>query len=173
MSKRRTAERAVIDAAMRYVTERRQGLSYSAVCARHDDLVAAVNVLELLDLEPATATRTISLPLATSEEAAQYMSKSVHRVAGLVFREILTAFRQGAMGLTTDAIEVRLNRSHQSVSPRVTDLRDQGWIEPAMKIRGGTEVPCTRPTRYGQQATVWMPTQAALAAADQVKEWSW
>ncbi|MCD6056499.1 MAG: hypothetical protein K0Q89_29 [Thermomicrobiales bacterium] len=158
MTKRRTAERAVIEAAVLLEP------TVFGFWSRVAKLEAAVTRLKALDLEPATATRTISLPLATSEAAAQYMSKSAHRVVGRVFAQILLAYQQGSIGLTTDAIEQRLSRSHQSVSPRVTDLRDQGWIEDSGK---------TRATRYGQQATVWKPTDAAIEAARHVERWSW
>lgn len=166
MSKRRTAERAVIEAATewRSATQDDTDASFSRTTDAVFRMLDAVDALAALDLEPATATRTISLPLATSEAAAAYMSKRVHNVVGLVFREILLGSHMGAIGFTTDAIEVRLGRSHQSVSPRVTDLRDQGWIE---------DSGFTRATRYGQQAVVWKPTAAALVAVEGVPDWSW
>jgi hypothetical protein len=169
MTKRRSAERAIIDAAMRWRAAR-QGVSYVAEQAAQDLLMYRLGELDALELEPATAARTTSLPMATSEAAAHYMSKSVHRVVGQVFAQILLVHQQGAIGLTTDAIEQRLSRSHQSVSPRVTDLRDQGWVEPAMSDGGH---PLTRSTRYGQQATVWKPTDAAIEAARHVDRWCW
>jgi len=170
MTKRRTAERAVIDAAMQWrdawkaVQERPEANHFGLGANASEKLRNAVDAVRALDLEPATAVRTTSLPRATSEAAAAYMSKSVHRVVGEVFREIMSVYRQNAIGLTTDAIEQRLKRSHQSVSPRVTDLRDQGWI---------ADSGSTRKTRSGQDAVVWTPTYAAIHAAAQVPEWSW
>jgi hypothetical protein len=172
MSRRRTAERVVIEAAQEWVHAKRDftaadvrtsELAQRVITAGHQ-VAAAVDRLEALGLEDPTAVRTIALPSATSTDAAAYMSKRVHNVVGLVFGQILSANRAGGIGLTTDAIEVRLRRSHQSVSPRVTDLRDQGWIAPSG---------FTRKTRYGQDAVVWWPTDAALAAARGVPEWSW
>jgi hypothetical protein len=160
MTRRRTAERAVIEAAKRVSAKHSHTHWWDEVKA----LDQAVEALEALDLEPATAVRTKGLPLATSEAAAAYMSKRVHDVVGEVFGQILSVCRQGAFGLTTDAVEQRLRRSHQSVSPRVTELRDQGWI---------TDSGQKRKTRYGQDAVVWTPTPAAMRAAEQVKEWSW
>lgn len=172
MTKRRTFERAVIDAAVKWERLGGQTGNYSEFTHAQDELINRIRELRVLDLEPATAVRTCSLPMATSAEAAVYMNKSVRRVVGQVFAQILLAHQQGAIGLTTDAIEQRLNRSHQSVSPRVTDLRDQGWIEPALS--GGTgNHPMTRSTRYGQQAMVWKPTDAAIEAARHVERWSW
>lgn len=162
MTKRRTAERVVIEAAREWADKERV---WEYVRTDHAlALLHAVAALDDLDLAPATAVRTTAMPLATSAEAAAYMSKRVHNVVGLVFREILSGFRMGHFGHTTDAIEVRLRRSHQSVSPRVTDLRDCGWIE---------DSGFKRKTRYDQDAIVWKPTEAALVAVRGVPEWSW
>lgn len=52
----------------------------------------------------------------------------------------------GPMGYTTDELEQALSATHQSVSARVNQLKNQGLIKSAGR---------TRATRSGRQATVW------------------
>lgn len=42
--------------------------------------------------------------------------------------EVLEAIRSAPGGLTVDAVEAKLARSHQAVSPRVLELRKEGLI---------------------------------------------
>jgi hypothetical protein len=61
-------------------------------------------------------------------------------------------------GLTTEEVEEALERKHQSISPRVNELRDTGWL-----VDSGER----RKTSSGRNAIVWTPTQAALEAVDE------
>ena len=60
-----------------------------------------------------------------------------------------------AGGLTADELQTILNGTHQTISARVTQLRDSGWIED-----GGGQ----RKTRSGRKAIVWVPTMKAMMA---------
>lgn len=165
MSNRRAAERAVIDAVRRFVPSV-EHTADGMVETKWDEYIVLADALNALELIEATehATPYPANAPATSQEAAEWMKGSVASLVGQVFLCILTAARSGAVGLTTDAIEVRLGRSHQTVSPRVTDLRDKGWI---------TESGIKRKTRSGRNAVVWKPTNLAIETASRIKEWSW
>lgn len=158
-SRRRTAEQEVIEAAFAWKAGSWARAGNPTVALYH-----ALRKLEDIDLEVPDATPTSADAPETSAEAAKWMSGQASKVAGQVFREIYTAHLRGAIGLTTDAIEVRLRRSHQSVSPRVTDLRNKGWIKDAGY---------TRETRGGHKAVVWAPTDMALATVPTLSGWSW
>lgn len=58
----------------------------------------------------------------------------------------------GFYGTTTDQIEEALNLAHQTVSPRVLELREQGQI-----FRTGTK----RPTRRRRMADVYCASKLA------------
>jgi predicted transcriptional regulator len=126
-------------------------------------LITAVHVLEGLEATEHATPSNAGAP-ETSEEAARWMGPNVAKLVGEVFREILTVHRQGNVGLTTDAIEQRLSRSHQTVSPRVTDLRDKGLIEESGQFGR---------TRSGRKAVLWRPTGRGIEMASLIKEWSW
>ena len=80
--------------------------------------------------------------------------------AAAVFRQIFFAWRRataernaaGPRGITCDEVEVALDRTHQSMSPRVNELRDTGWF-----VDSGVR----RKTRSGRAAVVWTPSQAS------------
>jgi hypothetical protein len=79
----------------------------------------------------------------TSRLAAESMARHAPNLREHVFAAIVEA---GAEGRTTDELEVRLGLSHQTCSPRVTDLARRG------RIRASG----TRPTRSGRAAKVWV-----------------
>lgn len=58
---------------------------------------------------------------------------------------------------TSDDLEEALNLSHQSVGPRMLELRKGGWLEPT----GGE-----RETRRGSTATLYGPTPKAIYRDD-------
>jgi len=159
-SRRRDAELAVIDAA-------RQSVGTHGYCQPSALLREALDALQAIDIETADAAVRTALdnPHFTSSQAAEWMRKSAGTVAGQVFAAIYAAYQAGAVGLTCDAVEAHLRRSHQSVSPRLTDLRDKGLIK-----RSGIQ----RRTRGKALADVMTPTAIAIEQAK--KEglpWSW
>ena len=81
------------------------------------------------------------------------MNTHVGKLAKLCFDEIGAVYRNDGVGLTVDALEQILNRSHQSVSARVNELRNKGWV---------TDSGIRRATRSGRSAIVWTPTVQAM-----------
>lgn len=163
MGKRRDAERAVIDAARevrRWKGPDPTGFAWWMAIQRLD---RAVETLEAIEAIEHAAPANAGAP-QTSEEAARWMAPNVGNLVGEVFREILMVHRQGNVGLTTDAIEQRLRRSHQTVSPRVTDLRDKWLIEESGHFGK---------TRSGRKAVLWRPTARGIEMASLIKAWSW
>lgn len=165
-SKRRAAEMAVLDAASHvYHYAKSGGDEPTTMGGLFHTLLQAVEDLETLGLEAPTGTPTNFPPEQTALDAAESMRKIAGKLAGKVLVEILTAhYEYGVTGLTTDAIQARLHGTHQGISPRITELRDKGWI-----VDSGIR----RATRSGRKAIVWKPTRLALEASRLVKEWSW
>lgn len=79
----------------------------------------------------------------TSKEAAESIAKDTGRLRLLVLEEI----RDAAGGLTCDEIEIRLELTHQTCSPRVNELMRSGRIRDS-GVR--------RKTRGGRNAAVWV-----------------
>jgi hypothetical protein len=161
-SRRREAELAVINAATVYVTVQRPFLDdYDFL-----NLQEAVDHLQMLSLDSPDAVRTgDNNPCLTSSQAAEWMRDKAGDLAGRVFIAILKAHRGGAKGLTTEQVERALGGKHQTVSPRVTELRDKGLVE-----NSGYH----RQTASGRKAIIWTPTQTAINAAEEGGlPWSW
>lgn len=144
-TQRRDAELAVIEAARLYYALG----SFSAKAG----LGEALARLEVLNVDLNVARTGNDNPCLTSSEAAEWMAKHGHArdLAVSVLRQIWVA----AEGLTTEQIEEAIDGSHQSISPRVTELRDLGLIE-AKKLPTGEAV--RRTNRSGRKATVWVVT---------------
>lgn len=156
MSARRNAEINVIEAATFLVKS--QALNqYMAM----RNLERAVQALEALGLEEPTATPTTATAPQTAHDAATSMRHMVGALSGEVFLQFLAMDR---VGLTADGVQARLKGTHQSVSPRVSELAKKGWIYDTGR---------TRATRSGRQATVYAPTILAKEAAALVEGWSW
>jgi len=139
--KRRQAEQIVVEAAR-------------AVCRGHMTVANLWATIYNLDqvLETPAAPKSNSIDV-TSQNAAAFMSGKRQRT---VWAAILRELRHNWQ--TTDALCVYLNRPHQTVSARVNELRNSGWIEAAYYDLG---VPLTRPTRSRQEASVWKLTPRA------------
>mgnify|MGYP001814868200 CR=1 FL=1 len=88
----------------------------------------------------------------TSRAAADSMADSVGPLAQRCFDEIMVVFRNEGVGLTCDQIEQLVDGRHQTISARVNELRDKGWI-----MDSGNR----RKTRSGRPAIVWKPTLRA------------
>lgn len=149
-STRRAAEQAVINEAVEFIEEwRRYG---AATTTKLSLAVSLYQELPMANLgQPAFSNNSTD----TSAEAGASMLGHLGKLAHECYSEIAATYRDGGLGLTVDAIEQRLVRSHQSVSARVNELRDKGWV-----VDSGVR----RPTRSGRKAIVWRPTSTALSA---------
>jgi hypothetical protein len=151
-STRRAIEQEVIDASIAFANAINWPLALAAVAEAERFLQAVTDYTELgLDTSsrPAIGNNTTD----TANAAGASMAEHVGAIANECFDEIVATYVQGAVGLTVDALEQRLNRSHQTVSARVNELRDKGWV-----VDSGVR----RATRSGRSAIVWRPTTAAL-----------
>ena len=147
-STRRAAEMAVIDAACEYLRAT-QGLSQHTT-GQYQALSRAVRAFEALGLERAGTAITTNAPNDTSNAAAASLDPDhLGRLARRVYDEISYAAAEGSAGLTCDQVEQLLSGSHQTISARVNELRDKGYI-----VDSGVR----RPTRSGRKAAVWRPS---------------
>lgn len=136
-SKRRAAELAVIDAAVACC----QGNVYGNHALRQ-----ATEEYLGLGLERAGEPITGRNSPETSRQAAASLP-SLGPLARRVFDEIAYVD-----GLTCDQVEQTVGKSHQTISARVNELRDKGWI-----VDSGRR----RKTRSNRSAIVWVPSQTA------------
>jgi hypothetical protein len=153
-SKRRAAEMGVIHAAVRWERIWSDITPIGDLNQAAHDLVAAVRAYEALGLEMSARPALGNGAPDTSAEAAASMVNHVGTLARLVFDEIAVVHESSGGGLTVDQVEQITRRSHQSVSARVNELRDKGWL-----VDSGQR----RKTRSGRNAIVWVPTVQALA----------
>lgn len=147
-STRRAAEMAVIDAAVAWMKSRSvPGEGYWDKVGR---LQEVTEQYEALGLERAgTAITTNAGPATSNEAAASLDPDHLGRLARRVYDEIFYTVANGGTGLTCDQVEQIVGGSHQTVSARVNELRDKGYI-----LDSGAR----RPTRSGRKATVWRPS---------------
>jgi len=126
-STRRAAEQAIINAAHAYIADPQGPGNYRR-------LIVAVEDHDRL-------------------EAGASMNTHVGRLARQCFDEIGTVYRNGGVGLTVDQLEQVMHGKHQTISARVNELRNKGWL---------ADTGIKRPTRSGRPAIVWTPTVQAL-----------
>jgi hypothetical protein len=150
-STRRAAEIAIIDAAYELV----DAPLYSDMNARIDRLRGRVREHEDLGLDTTSQPAFSNNSTDTSAEAGASMVTHVGKLARQCFDEIASVYRNDGVGMTVDALEQVLNRSHQSVSARVNELRNKGWL---------TDSGVRRKTRSGRAAIVWTVSEQAKAA---------
>jgi hypothetical protein len=155
---RRKLEMELIDAAVAWQNHVvREGYRLNPVEGRLSDAVIRFCAYGLA--EP-RFTRTVMSAPETSHEAGEWMKQFALTDACAVLRQIYFACRRDhGIGLTCDEVEQALDRTHQSISARVNQLRDSGWI-----VDSGER----RKTRSGRNAVVWTPSQAALDLVDRV-----
>lgn len=84
----------------------------------------------------------------TSTDAFASIQDKLGFLRGEVFKHIKLA---GKAGMTCDEVEVESNMLHQTVGPRIKELRDRGLIEDSGK---------KRPTRSERPAIVWVAKAA-------------
>ena len=141
---RRRREQAVIAAAREAIED----LAYDPCIRDIGPLTDALTHLDALELGPTDRTKSRGVEV-TSEMAAAFMhGAKAEELSGKILRTILTV----DAGATVDWLVWYLDRPHQSVSARVNELRDNGWIE---------DSGYTRPTRSGLDAIVWKLTPKA------------
>lgn len=151
-STRKAAEQEIIDAAYRwyntYINDLHEGYAQSVL-----DLKAAVVSHQALGAAEVGQPAFSNNSTDTSAEAGSSMRNLTGFLAFRCFEEIDRAY----LGCTVDELEVRLVRSHQSVSARVNELRDKGWVRDSGE---------RRKTRSGRNAIVWTPTDQAKGRRD-------
>jgi len=139
-SKRRILELEIIDIAR-------------VIARRHDadpgirDLQQLIGRLDHLELEAANRALHPAKGPSTSRDAAESLT-NVSKLASEVFAEIMSK----PNGMTCDEVEMLMDGRHQTISARVNELRDKGWIKDSGR---------TRRTRSGRKAIVWIATQEA------------
>lgn len=138
-SKTRAAEQKVLDVARTLVYD--QWKTYPGYGLERE-LIEAVQDLEALGLElPGDARSSARHPL-TSDQAALWMRGA--RAKSAAARIVRLIHRGGPM--TVDEMQVNLGMKHQTCSPRVTELRNSGWL-----VDSGVK----RKTSSGEQAISW------------------
>lgn len=117
-------------------------------------LSRAVDALDALGLAAPAPPRANSCAPPTAGLAAEWMSDKATKMHAQIMRLLL---RHG--GLTTEQMENIMKRKHQSVSPRVNEMRDAGWLYDSGR---------TMETSSGCEAIVWrLSTRAQQAIRGQ------
>lgn len=148
-SKRRAAEQAVIDAAEQVIgfwdnmhLVQRDGFNgYPQYMALRD----AVEALRALGMELPGEARSSTRHPVTSDQAAAWMHGA--RATSAAARIVRHLYVFPVSGRTVDELIDMLAMPHQTCSPRVNELRNDGWI-----VDSGRK----RETRSGQEAIVWV-----------------
>lgn len=159
--RRRDLEHAVIEAAREVAAfpDTDEGM----VEVKWDEMIklrdAIDNLDKLREIEKPRANRVAPI---TSHQAAAWVGENTQTsMLGKVFYRIYWLSRHGQPtaaggGATTDELVARLG-PHESVSGRVTELANAGWI-----VDSGVK----RRTRKGRDAIVWVPSPAARQAVN-------
>jgi hypothetical protein len=161
-SKRRAAEQAVIDAAVKLVISTRLAEARGVSWKPSIEVALGSLVVELAAIGLEAPDETPEGRRATSKEAAAFMAGHATTLARKCFDAVYGAYIGGAIGLTADQVQQRLSASHQATSPRMTELVAKGYI-----MASGRR----RPTRSGRDAIIWTPTTLALEAR-QMQMWA-
>lgn len=104
-----------------------------------------------------------SVPVSTSEDAADSLTPTL----GKVRRQVLLFFAAQSLGATTDEVEVSLDGRHQTISPRVKELRDLGLLREYVidGLKPGESAILKRRTRSGRAAIVYEITEKGRKVA--------
>jgi hypothetical protein len=170
--RRRDLEQAVI-AAAREIVENCRDTDDGMVelLWKWDDLVrlrdAFDNLDKLREVEKPRASRVA--PITSHQAAAWVATSSQSSMLGKIFYKVYWSehrtFHDGfgdtryyQKGRTADELIVELNRGHATVSARVNELANAGWI-----VDSGIR----RKTRSGREAVVWFASDAAKAAIEE------
>jgi predicted transcriptional regulator len=148
----RDAELCVIDEAVLFTAAWRPDIEQHDFRRLYNNLCLAVDRYMNLSLQEAATAAVSRRHPETSHHAAASLT-NVGAIARKVFDEIALVFEESGTGLTSDQVEQILGGRHQTISARVNELRERGWI---------TDSGLRRPTRSGRKAIVWKPTQKAM-----------
>jgi len=143
-SQRRAAEQAVIEE-VRFLMNAHPSAWRDTQLA---DKIAALDALGLAD--PGRARANKGAPV-TAQQAAIWMNGDKSRGVAARIVRLLT---QHAW-LTEEQVERMLSGKHQTISPRFTELRDNGWI---------VDTGYSMETSSGCQAIAWALSHAARQA---------
>jgi len=156
-SVRRDAELEVIEAGRALMTSVRAAFDYTPDDDRYEGpaidttaLSDALKALDALPLPDASAARSSKGAPLTSQNAAAYVRGP--RAASLSGRIVRRLWAHD-IGMTVEELCESLDRKHQSVSARVHDLKEMGWIT------GSDDY--TRTTRSGSEAVMWRISRRA------------
>lgn len=133
-----------------------------------DPATAAVDALLLAGFLRAKPLRPVGAPTApvglhhpmTAHAAAE---KALPKSGSLRAHVLDLIEQRGQHGATSDEVQVMTSREHQSISPVLSTLARDGWIEP-LRVLGGAAL--TRRTRLGNEAEVYVLTQVAKSQRD-------
>jgi hypothetical protein len=89
----------------------------------------------------------------TSITAAMKQPSAAGSLRRQVVQAVVSNWSLHRTGMTTDELEARFRRTHQSVSSAVNDMESKGWLRDG-KTR--------RATRSKSPAIVWEPTEIAI-----------
>lgn len=148
----RDAELGLLDEAVFFTAAWRPDIEQRDFERMYNRLCLAVDRYLNVTLEEASRAAIGIQHPETSHEAAESLT-NVGSIARKVFDEIALVFEESGTGLTADQVEQLLGGRHQTISARVNELRERGWI---------TDSGLRRPTRSGRRAIVWKPTQKAM-----------
>lgn len=151
-SRTRAAEQAVIEHSIRYTELWRTEAPVLEQDREFYLLRKAIDGYLDIQLEVANNAAVGTNHPETSHQAARSLP-NIGGYSAVIFEAIKKAFDDGRFGLTADELEEMLAGKHQSVSARVNDLKNNGWI-----IDSGQR----RNTRTGRKAIIWEPTYKSL-----------
>lgn len=152
-SKRRAAELAVIEAANHLYDVGPRGGAVDMISAVKATMELCNRVEELRDLglaDPGRARANKGAPV-TAQQAAIWMNGE--KAKSVCSRIVRILHYHGA--LTAEEAQHILKGKHQTISARINELRDTGWIVDAGR---------TRKTTSGREAIVWSLSTAARQA---------
>lgn len=152
------AERAVVDTAMRMCALPLYAHEYKQTQVQLEKACRALRDARLH--APSLAHARANSP-ETSQEAAEWMTRNFR--AGHAAARVYAVISTIPGGLTTDQVQQRMRETHQTVSPRITELRDRGLIKDSGR---------RRKTRSGRAAIVWESSPLGREAARHVPEWN-
>lgn len=112
---------------------------------------------------PSKSRNVAPVGLNHPRTAVAAAGKALPRTGTLRMQVLDLIASRGLQGCTADEVQVALRREHQSISPIITGLRNDGWIE-TMTVLGGA--PMVRLTRLGNEAEVYVLTVQARTAMD-------
>jgi hypothetical protein len=120
----------------------------------HDELTSVLGAYDEFDaLRKQFDGDRPAPPVYTSIRAAKRPPFVTGSQAHTVLIAILAHWKLHGVGLTSDYLEGRLRKPHQTVSARINGLMNKGWIKDSGERAA---------TRSGDLAIRWVPTEMAL-----------